>query len=55
MNVHLIKKVFFSAIAANASYIVSEDKHFDILKGILFSEVHVLKAKELQEYLHQSN
>ena len=55
MNAHLIKKVIVSAIAANASYIVSEDKHFDILKSIPFPEVHVLKAKEFQEYLHQSN
>jgi uncharacterized protein len=41
------------AIAANATYIVSEDKHFDILKSIPFPEVHVIKAMEFQEYLHR--
>ena len=43
------------AIAADASYIVSDDKHFDILKNIPFPEVRVLKAREFQEYLHQLN
>ena len=34
------------AFAANATYIVSDDKHFDILKEISFPQLLVLKLKE---------
>ena len=34
------------AFAANATYIVSDDKHFDILKEIPFPQLLVLKLKE---------
>ena len=34
------------AIAANAAFIVSEDKHFDVLEQILFPKVLVLRLKE---------
>lgn len=36
------------AFAANATYIVSDDKHFDILEKISFPKISVLK---LQEFL----
>jgi putative PIN family toxin of toxin-antitoxin system len=36
------------AFAANATYIVSDDKHFDILEKIPFPKISVLK---LQEFL----
>jgi putative PIN family toxin of toxin-antitoxin system len=39
------------AIACNAKYIVSEDKHFKILKEILFPKVDVLRIYEFQELL----
>ncbi|MEM8527481.1 MAG: putative toxin-antitoxin system toxin component, PIN family [Bacteroidota bacterium] len=39
------------AIAANAKYLVSEDKHFNILKQIPFPKVELLKAKEFVELL----
>ena len=34
------------AFAANATYIVSDDKHFDVLKEIPFPQLLVLKLKE---------
>ena len=34
------------AFAANATYIVSDDKHFDVLKDISFPQLLVLKLKE---------
>lgn len=34
------------AFAANATYIVSDDKHFDILKDVEFPKLLVLKLKE---------
>ena len=34
------------AFAANATYIVSDDKHFDVLKSIDFPHIFVLKLKE---------
>ena len=34
------------AFAANATYIVSDDKHFDVLKEISFPHLLVLKLKE---------
>ena len=34
------------AFAANATYIVSDDKHYDILKEIDFPKILVLKLKE---------
>lgn len=33
------------AFAANATYIVSDDKHFDVLKEISFTRLLVLKLK----------
>ena len=33
------------AFAANATYIVSDDKHFDVLKEISFTQLLVLKLK----------
>jgi len=34
------------AFAANATYIVSDDTHFDILKDIKFPELIILKLRE---------
>ena len=34
------------AFAANATYIVSDDKHYDVLKDIDFPKILVLKLKE---------
>lgn len=41
------------AFAANATYIVSDDKHFDVLKNIAFPELMVLKLKEFLETLQK--
>ena len=42
------------AFAANATYIVSNDKHFDILKNILFPKLFVLKLKQFLNILEKS-
>lgn len=42
------------AIAANATYIVSEDKHFDVLKEISFPKLLVVRLKEFLEFLTTS-
>ena len=34
------------AFAANAAFIVSDDKHYDVLKDISFPKILVLKLKE---------
>ena len=34
------------AFAANATYIVSDDKHYDVLKEVDFPQILVLKLKE---------
>lgn len=39
------------AFAANASYIVSDDKHYDVLKDVDFPKLLVLKLKEFLEQL----
>ena len=39
------------AFAANATYIVSNDKHFDILKSIQFPSIDVIKIDEFLEEL----
>lgn len=40
------------AFAANATYIVSNDSHFDVLKSIKFPKVQVLKLIEFLQTLH---
>jgi putative PIN family toxin of toxin-antitoxin system len=42
-------KFFDCAVAANAHYLVSEDKHFNILKKIPFPSITRLKTKEFQQ------
>lgn len=42
------------AIAANATYIVSEDKHLDVLKEISFPKLLVVRLKEFLEFLTTS-
>jgi predicted nucleic acid-binding protein len=39
------------AIACNAKFLVSDDKHFRILKKIPFPNVEVLKAEEFKSIL----
>jgi len=51
-SLHLIEtdhdddKFVDCAFAANATFIVSDDKHYEILKGISFPQLLVLKLKE---------
>ena len=51
-SLHLIEadhdddKFVDCAFAANATFIVSDDKHYDILKEISFPQLLVLKLKE---------
>ncbi len=40
------------AFAANATYIVSDDKHFDVLKEISFTQLLVLKLKRYIIFFH---
>ncbi|SRR5258708_3554155 len=44
-------KFFDCAVAANADYIVSEDKHFDILANVTFPSVSAIKALEFKQIL----
>ncbi len=39
------------AVAGNADFIVSHDRHFDILKSIVFPKVNVIKILEFKEIL----
>lgn len=41
------------AIAANAKCIVTEDKHFNVLKKIPFPKVDVLDIDDFQQMLHK--
>ena len=41
------------AFAANATYIVSDDKHYDVLKDIDFPKILVLKLKEFLGLLEE--
>ena len=43
------------AFAANATYIVSDDKHYDVLKDIDFPKIQVLKLKEFLGLLQSVN
>ena len=43
------------AFAANATFIVSNDKHFDVLKVISFPQLIVLKLKEFLGLLQSEN
>ena len=43
------------AFAANATFIVSNDKHFDVLKEISFPQLIVLKLKEFLGLLQSEN
>ena len=43
------------AFAANATYIVSDDAHYDILRDITFPELLVLKLKEFLETLQKDS
>ena len=60
-SLHLIEtdhdddKFVDCAFAANATYIVSDDKHFDVLKEISFPKLMVLKLKEFLGLLQQED
>lgn len=41
------------AIASNAKYLVSDDKHFNILKRIPFPKVQLLKAEQFREIINE--
>lgn len=41
------------AIACNATYLVSQDRHFDVLKQIPFPKIQVLKVEEFLNLLVQ--
>ena len=43
------------AFAADATYIVSDDKHFDILANISFPQILVLKLKEFLNRLNKTH
>ena len=43
------------AFAANATYIVSDDKHYDVLKEVEFPQILVLKLKEFLGLLQTEN
>ncbi len=43
------------AIAANASFIVSEDSHFRILKDIPFPQVNVIRLSQFMHLLNGNN
>ena len=45
----------YRCIVANATYIVSDDKHFDVLKDISFPQLLVLKLKEFLGQLQSEN
>ena len=41
------------SIAANADFLVTNDKHFNILKGIQFPHLKVLKINDFMNFLSQ--
>ena len=43
------------AFASNATYIVSNDVHFDVLRDVTFPELMVLKLKEFLELLREED
>ena len=45
-NDHDDDKFVDCAFAANATYIVSDDKHYDVLKDVDFPKILVLKLKQ---------
>ena len=58
-NFHLIEsdhdddKFVDCAFAANAAYIVSDDKHFNILESVMFPKIFVLRLREFMEILEK--
>ena len=42
----LITQKMSVEVATNATFIVSDDKHYDVLKDITFPKILVLKLKE---------
>lgn len=47
----LLRIVLDTNCAANASYIVSDDRHFDILNTIAFPRIAVMKLQHFLEAL----
>jgi len=43
------------AVAANADYIVTEDKHFNILKNISFPSVTAIKASGFEQVFEENS
>jgi predicted nucleic acid-binding protein len=50
---HDYDKFVDCAFAADAAYIVSEDKHFNILEKVMFPKIFVLKLREFMEILEK--
>ena len=42
------------AIASNAKYLVSDDKHFKVLKNIYFPKVEVITALNFSKFLYNN-
>ena len=41
------------AICSNADFLITSDKHFDILKSVQFPKVNIISPEEfIKEYLH---
>ncbi|MGB3850296.1 MAG: putative toxin-antitoxin system toxin component, PIN family [Tunicatimonas sp.] len=44
-------KFVYCAVAANAMYLISHDRHFDVLKSIPFPKVNVITAESFRAIL----
>jgi len=59
-NFHLIEsdhdddKFVDCAFAADAAYIVSDDKHFNILEKVVFPKIFVVRLREFMEILKEN-
>lgn len=40
------------AIAGNADYLVTNDRHFDLLKGMEFPKVNVISLDDFKKIIH---
>ena len=55
MKVVLDTNVLLTIIAANAKYIVTGDRHFNIVKDIDFLNLSILTAYDFQKLLKEQN
>lgn len=40
------------AIAGNADYLITNDRHFDLLKGVEFPKVNVISLDDFKKLIH---